>query len=311
MALADLIELVFASTMDESGRAAIREMRALGHLGNAIGLLSRLNELALGIGLGYVWMVGDRLVGNVSIYPATPPYRPGEGWIIANVGVHPDFQRLGIARHLMHTALDAIQARSGRVALLQVDYDNYGAIDLYQRLGFVQERAFTTWHRHSYGVPPLPPGSENVFITRRRSSEWPQEYALVERLRPDEKGGIGWQRPLHKSFFQKPLLSQLWDWISLNTVERLIIRSEDEKEILAAIWVENSLSGIRTRLTLFNDPALPRYADVLLNALARRFRASSLSVEHPHDDAAGTDLLRAYHFVPERTLWHMRYDVPR
>jgi GNAT superfamily N-acetyltransferase len=311
MALADLIELVFASTMDESGRAAIREMRALGHLGNAIGLLSRLNELALGIGLGYVWMVGDRLVGNVSIYPATAPYRSGEAWIIANVGVHPEFQRLGIARHLMQTALDAIQERAGRLALLQVDFDNYGAIDLYRELGFVQERAFTTWHRHGHSVPPLAVSDENVFITRRRASEWPQEYALVQRLRPTEQGGIGWQRPLHKSFFQKPLLSQLWDWITLNTIERLVIRTDDEKEILAAAWIESSLSGLRTRLTLFNDPDLALYAEILLHTVARRFRASSLSIEHPYDDIVGTNLLRAYHFIPDRTLWHMRYDVPR
>jgi GNAT superfamily N-acetyltransferase len=311
MALADLIELVFASSMDESGRAAIREMRALGHLGNAIGLLSRLNELALGIGLGYVWMVGERLVGNVSIYPAGAPYRSGEAWIIANVGVHPDFQRQGIARHLMHTALEAIQARSGRLALLQVDFDNYGAIDLYQQLGFVQERAFTTWHRHGHSVPPLNANAENVFITRRRASEWPQEYALVQRLRPSDRGGIGWQRPLHKSFFQKALLNQLWDWITLNTIERLVIRSEDEKDILTAAWIESSLSGLRTRLTLFNDPALSQYGEIMLHTIARRFRASSLAIEHPYDDVMGTELLRAYHFIPERTLWHMRYDVPR
>jgi ribosomal protein S18 acetylase RimI-like enzyme len=298
--------------MDESGRAAIREMRALGHLSNAIGLLSRLNELALGIGLGYVWMVEDRLVGNVSIYPASSPYRPNEAWIIANVGVHPDFQRLGIARHLMSTALEAVKARSGHLALLQVDFDNYGAIDLYRRLGFVQERAFTTWHRHSYSVPPINEGDEKVFITRRRASEWPQELALAQRVRPNQRGGIGWQRPLDKSFFQKPLLSQLWDWISLNTIERLVIRSEDEKEILAAAWVENSLSGLRTRLTLFNDPDLPtHYAEIMLHTLARRFRATSLSVEHPYDDTLTTGLLRTYHFIPERTLWHMRYDVPR
>jgi len=312
MALADLIELVFASSMDENGRAAIREMRALGHLSSAIGLLSRLNELALGIGLGYVWIVNERLVGNVSIYPAPAPYRTNEAWIIANVGVHPDFQRLGIARHLMHTALDAIHARSGRLALLQVDYDNYGAIDLYRQIGFVQERAFTTWHRNSHSVPPLMESDERIFITRRRSSEWSQEFALAEQLRPTDKGGIGWQRPLHKSFFQKPLIGQFWDWITLNTNERLVIRSADETQLRAAAWVESSLSGMRTRLTLFNDPTQPiYYANALLHTLVRRFRATSLIIEHPYDDVVGTELLRAYHFIPERTLWHMRYDVPR
>jgi len=311
VALADLIELVFATTMDESGRAAIREMRALSHLGGAVGLLSRLNELALGIGLGYVWMVGDRLVGNVSIYPATSPYRPNEAWIIANVGVHPDYQRMGIARRLMHTALDAIQTRRGQWALLQVDYDNHSAIDLYQSLGFVQERAFTTWNRHGLSVPPRS-SDERVFITRRRPTEWAQEYAFVERLRPSEQGGIGWQRPIRKALFRKPLLEQVWDWVTLNTIERLVIRSDNEEQIMAAVWVENSLSGFRTRLTLFNDPALPPlYAESLLNTLVRRFRSSTLTIEHPYDDVAATTLLRTHQFMPERTLRHMRYDVPR
>lgn len=311
-ALADLIELVFSSTMDESGRAAIREMRTLSHLGGAINLLSRLNEMALGIGLGYVWIVGERLVGNVSIYPATAPYRPGEAWIIANVGVHPEFQRLGIARRLMHTALDAIQHRGGRVAILQVDYDNYGAIDLYSSLGFVQERAFTTWNRHSLSVPPRTAEAEKIFITRRRSSEWLQEFAFVERVRPADQGGIGWQRPLHRSLFRKSLIGQMWDWVTLNMIERLVIRSEDETRLLSAAWIENSLSGLRTRVTLFNDPALPtQYADAMLHTIARRFRTTSLSVEHPYDDLVGTNLLRNYHFIPERTLWHMRYDIPR
>jgi GNAT superfamily N-acetyltransferase len=310
-ALADLIELVFASTMDENGRSAIREMRAMSHLGSAVGLLSRLNELALGIGLGYVWMVDERLVGNVSIYPATAPYRPGEAWIIANVGVHPDFQRQGIARILMNTALDAIYARKGRWALLQVDYDNHRAIDLYRSLGFVQERAFTTWQRHSMSLPPRAMDDAGDFITRRRANEWMREFEFIERLRPADQGGIGWQRPLHKSLFRKPLLSQLWDWVTLNSTERLVIRSEDESQLFSAAWIENSLSGMRTRLTLFNDPALPtHYAESMLYGLIRRFRTTSLTIEHPYDDLLTTDLLRRTHFIPERTLWHMRYDVP-
>jgi hypothetical protein len=50
--LADLIELVFADSMDENGRAAIREMRYLSHLGAGLALVGRLNEMMLGISMG-------------------------------------------------------------------------------------------------------------------------------------------------------------------------------------------------------------------------------------------------------------------
>ena len=95
--LADLIELVFADSMDSSGRSAIREMRYLSHFGYGLKLISRLNELALGISLGFVYVMDGKLVGNVSVYPASYPKELGETWILANVAVHPDYQRRGIA----------------------------------------------------------------------------------------------------------------------------------------------------------------------------------------------------------------------
>ena len=77
--LADLIELVFADSMDSSGRSAIREMRYLSSLGYGLKLIARLNELALGISLGFVYVLDGKLVGNVSVYPANYPVGFGDG----------------------------------------------------------------------------------------------------------------------------------------------------------------------------------------------------------------------------------------
>ena len=113
--LADLIELVFADSMDSSGRSAIREMRYLSSLGYGLKLIARLNELAQGISLGFVYVLDGKLVGNVSVYPANYPSGFGETWILANVGVHPDYQRRGIAGELMRASLEMIRRR-GRLA---------------------------------------------------------------------------------------------------------------------------------------------------------------------------------------------------
>ena len=82
--LADLIELAFADTMDNSGRAAVREMRYLSRMGPGLNVLAGVSDLTQGIGLGYVWIEDARLIGNVSIYPANWPSDAGDAWIIAN-----------------------------------------------------------------------------------------------------------------------------------------------------------------------------------------------------------------------------------
>ncbi len=108
--LADLIELAFSESMDTGGRAAVREMRTLSRLGPGLSVVLGMNDLAQGVGLGYVWIEDGRLVGNTSVYPASVP--TGPTWIIANVAVHPDYRGRGIARELVTASLDMIRQRS-------------------------------------------------------------------------------------------------------------------------------------------------------------------------------------------------------
>ena len=188
--LADLIELVFADSMDSNGRAALREMRYLSKMGPGLPLISRMNEMAMGINLGYVWIANNKLVGNVSVYPTHMPRDMGGIWIIANVGVHPDYQRRGIARKLMLASMDMIRSRNAKSAILQVDADNHSARNLYYSLGFIDERIWTVWQRTgSNTIPPLL--EHDVYIRRRRRNEWRDELALAHDIRPQQKGALG------------------------------------------------------------------------------------------------------------------------
>jgi ribosomal protein S18 acetylase RimI-like enzyme len=306
--IADLIELVFAPTMDEGGRTAIREMRALSRMGVGVGMFARLNELAMGIKMGYVWEEAGQLIGNVSVYPANLPDGSRDTWIIANVGVHPTYQGRGIARQLMEASLDMLRARGAQKAILQVDEDNARAITLYERLGFLKERAFTQWRRNSLTPVPSQDTTEQPFITRRRDSEWQAEYALAQMTRPNERGGLGWLRPTHPALFKPSLWKTLTNWLTMQGVERLVIRGDNDA-LLACLWLENTFGSFSTRLTAFAHPHHAALINALLGNVVRRFRTTTLEIEHPADDEEVAHSLRHYRFLPTRTVYQMRWQA--
>lgn len=309
--LADLIELAFSDSMDSGGRAAVRELRALSRMGPGLNVLAGVNDLTQGISLGYVWEIDGKVVGNVSVYPANWPAGLGNAWIIANVAVHPAYRGRGIARHLMEASLDMIRRRGGTTAILQVDRDNGVARHLYERLGLVAERTWVQWRRSPTGrlLPPAPGAS--VYITRRRPGDWRAEAALAERVRPAHMGGLGWLRPLNAGLFRKSLFAALSDWISLRSLERLAVYSEDGGRIDAAMWIESAFAAGSVQLTLMVAPEYQGlYDDALISLAVRRFGARQpLTIEHPEDELATGGLLRQYGFRPARALVHMRWDV--
>ncbi len=311
--LADLIELVFAHNMDSGGRAVIDEMRLMSRLGAGAELLAGLNGLAYGIRSGYVWMANGKLVGNVSIYPVTWPGDLGKVWAVVNVGVHPDYRRQGIAQHLMQAALEFIRQRGGTTAILQVDVDNEAAQNLYRRLGFVAERAWTTWRRGSR-MPVMPPLPEerDVLLSLRSGREWQAEYDLAERVRPADQGGLGWQRPLHPRFFRNSLLQQLASLFSLQQQERLVVYDQTDYHLSASLWIESSLSATRARLTLLTEPETRKqYAAALIGNVVRRRDDRALLLEHPMDEAEIIPVLEHYRFTSLREVLHMRWDASR
>jgi ribosomal protein S18 acetylase RimI-like enzyme len=305
--LADLIEIAFASSMDNSGRAAVQDLRSLSGMGIGLTILAGLNSLVQGMESGYVWYSGGRLVGNVSVYPSADP----QVWVIVNVAVHPDYQRRGIAYQLMEATMQMIRRRSARAAILQVDAENGVARRLYTRLGFIEERGWTTWRRGgSYSSPPPFVNEPRIHITHLSRGEWQAEYALATLVRPVEMGGLGWLRPLESGQFKYTFWRQVKDWVNFRSRERLIIRSEDERELLASLWIEGSLASSTTELTLLVHPDYEGlYDEALINTAVRRFGTSSLTIEHPTDRAVTNAILRRYHFTTRREVVHMRWDV--
>lgn len=306
--LADLIELVFSPGMDRAGREAVREMRLLGRSG--LGGLPGMSEIAQGMGQGFVWVARGRLVGNVSLFAGNRP-APGT-WLIANVGVHPDYRRRGIGERLVQAAVAQIRRSGGRLALLQVDSDNEGARRLYERRGFHVERAWTHWRRDA-SIRSLPPDLAGApRLSHPRRNEWRAEYELALRLRPEERGGLGWQRPLRREQFRRPLSQRLNDWLNLRGQERLVIRSQDEARLLASLWIEHGLLTSSAQLTLLADEQRrATHAAALLGPALRRhgIARQSLLLEHPSDEHDVSEVLRELYFRPLRRVVHMRLDL--
>lgn len=307
--LADLIELVFSPGMDRAGREAVREMRLLGRSG--LGALPGMGDIVQGMGHGYVWVAQERIVGNISLFANGMP-QP-DTWLIANVGVHPDFRRRGIGDQMLAAALDTIRRRGGRRALLQVDTDNQAARRLYERRGFSDERAWTHWRRDG-SIRSLPARNpDGTRISTLRRGEWQAEFELARRLRPPERGGLGWQRPLLREQFQRPLQQRLGDWLNMRGQERLVIRSADETQLLASLRIEHGLLSASTSLLLLADePQQAEHAALLLGHALRRYSTGrqTLLLEHPADEEALIPVLRSLYFRPLRQVLHMRLELP-
>jgi hypothetical protein len=194
--------------------------------------------------------------------------------------------------------------------VLQVEADNHKARRLYTTLGFNDERGFTQWRRGStLRQPPQP--AHAPYITRLRRGEWRAEYALAERVRPARAGGVGWLRPLHRGLFHRSPLSAFGNFVNLRSIERLIIRSADERSVPAVLWIESGLAVSSTQLTVMVDPDFQGYYDdALINLAVRRFGARSpITIEHPTDETVTNAVLERYHFYPQRHLVHMCWET--
>lgn len=298
-AIADLIEIAFGPTMDAGGRSAVREMRALSRAGPLLWLLAVLDRNIRAMSRGYVWIEEGRLVGNVSIYDAGYD----NIWVIANVAVHPDFRRRGIATDLMDATLDLAEQHSVGAVMLQVEADNFGARTLYEQLGFRDMRTFTTWRRRFYldRPQPLP---DMPRITLRGGREWKAEYELAQLLRPDRRGGMGWLRPTRPSTFRKSLLGHLFSGLSFRHHQRWVIR--DHHQVVATMTIENTFGARFSRVDILVDPDY-HYEEALVNFAIRHLAdmGRSLLIEHPTDDERIVPVMKAYEFEATRHLVHM------
>lgn len=305
-AIADLIEIAFEATMDSGGRAAVQDMRALGRMGPFLWPMMWLDPNIRALNQGFVWIdpSTQKLIGNVSLY--------GTGYdsslVVANVATHPDFRRQGIATALMEATLNYAEKTLAEAVILQVEADNWGARQLYEQLGFQEQRAFIRWRRSSYLDAParlatMPP------ITLRKGREWKAELALATQVRPNDLGGVGWLLPTTPRSFHKSLRGQLTNF--WGGPQRWIIRDpEDESQLLASMRIESPFATRYSRAHLMIAPGHEYgLSKAMINFALRTLEASNrgLIVEHPADDEDANAVFEEYQFEVSRHLVHMQW----
>ncbi len=294
--LANLIELCFADTLDSAGRRYLEEMRLLSRSGPVLWLMHLFGE-ALNWQQGYVCIENGRLIGNVGVQPAGGR---SKAWLIANVAVHPEFRRRGIARELMLAAIQTVRKHEGRVITLQVDDYNQGAIALYKELGFKELGTFTTWERRSYAIPEWRfPKKSGVRLLR--NEDWQAEHALIQAQR---KHGANWMYPLSKSQFKPNWRKSIAAVLGGKLDERWGVGSSAQLDG----WMRLKFSaGAMTHIRIV---ATPEHEDYMLPRLVvrglRRIGSRSWPIRLEYPKGQGVDVLYQYRFEPTRTLTWMR-----
>lgn len=309
--IADLIEVCFGAEMDAASRSVAREMHFLSRLGPGLRLLTALGLSQAPWDQGYVWIEAGRVVASVSTTRAGP--RSGT-WLVANVAVHPQHRRRGIALALMQATLDYIRSRRGSEVILQVDDDNLAANELYRRLGFSPVTTRTLWTRPAR-LPP-PPHQPSAFDIRLRApNEWAEQYALAAVVRPE---GLTWNQPLRAENFAPSLQAWLEQFFAGQGQEHWVVEDARQPATshasgrLAGSLILRRSWGDGDRLTLLVHPDFRGQLErpLLVRGLRRLApRPWPVRIEHATADEAASGALRELGFQPGRTLRWMRADV--
>jgi len=294
---ADLIELCFRESLDEDG---IRYIEHLRRSARQAGMWSWAGSMAEKAGLplqGFVWEENGRLVGNLSLIPA----RRGEAKIllIANVAVHPDFRRRGIARRLTQAAMAESQRRKSAAIWLHVRSGNSAAETLYRNMGFQERARRTTWQATA-GTGAVHSGGD-FSIRSRRAADWNLQAKWLNESHPAE---LAWYLPLDLRRFQPGLQSAFHQFFSGRSVRHWAARREEE---LLGIVTRESGTSSSDRLWLAAPLAAETAAvESLLNAAHRQTAAErQLQLEVP--DQVDAQPLRSAGFQPKNSLIWMRY----
>ncbi len=301
--VADLIELCFASSLDQDGRDYLRHIRrAAADPGLIRWTIGRGERVSTPL-FGYVWEDGHRLIGNLSLIPI---YKNGHWlYMIANVAVHPDFRRRGIARELTLRAIEHVREHKVPSTWLQVRHDNAAAYNLYASIGFVERSRRSTWMSGSLPALKLPVG---VQVTPRDAADWGQQLAWLELNYPTD---TVWNTNFDAGRYRPAWWNQLLVWLNGDVQTHWAARyggngSGPEETLGFTTWEPNR--GYNDMLWV---AAPPEHDDTALRALlpyAMHYleqRRRPLGVNYPEE--RGVDSFYACGFNLQHTLVWMEY----
>lgn len=303
-----LLNLVFSASLGGQERRRLRRMS----LSQQPWIVLRLRQLVQGIVPGYVWEESGVIVGNASLLTTTIEGR----FLVANVAVHPDYRRQGIARTLMESLLDVVDEQGGREILLQVRQDNEAAIGLYESLGFATVGSMKSWygstsrpHRLPAPVSAGSPDRAGDYTLRPlHGDEWKAAWRLdCHSVHPD----LNWPEPLEEDAYRQGLWRRLLNLFTGRRFETWV--AEDGHGQMAALATILSQWGRAHTLSLRVHPRCRGQVERLLLAKVlrrlQRLPRRKIRIEHPDGDEDVETLLQQANFTPRRVLTTMRLTL--
>ena len=295
-------------TFGQRGQRRLGERVSLNY---ASPIMMRWNMMSRGFVPGFVWEESGKIVGNVTLLESQLAGR----YLIANVAVHPDYQRRGVARSLMQEAFNYISQNQGYKILLQVEQDNHAAINLYQSLGFIALGTMNHW----YVTPSRlkiekPTGPANPGVRPINRHDWQEAFHLDRKV---VQADLNWPVPPGPDLFKTGIWRRLTDFLNGQRVDCWVVGKRSEGS------GEQSVIGL---ITLFSDwgrPHLirlrvdPAWQDQLEPALLykvlakiKKLRSGSVIINHPAQDQTANKLLDGANFQLRRELSIMVLDMP-
>ncbi len=303
--VADLIELCFASTIDDEGQSYLEQMRRASRDNEFLRWAGRVVDTTSMPLSGFVWQENGRIVGNTSLVYQN--YGSRKIAMIANVATHPDYRRRGIGKALTEGAMQHARRKGAKELWLHVRDDNPTAIRIYEELGF-RERGRRTTYNSKPGSPipglfgqetPGAPAS-NVVVSAPRGRDWPLQRAWLNRAHPQE---LSW----YSRWDWDRLSPDIWSWLYRNLVDfniRQWAALRGSKLLATVSW----MPSVHMNNMLWIGVEPNGDAEGLRNALgAARYDLSHyrrLVIEYPAGEMV--DAIQSAGFEADRTLIWMR-----
>lgn len=296
-AVADLVELCFADSLDPEGRSYLRNMREMARSAQLMAWTESFYDRTPTPQTGLVWEEEQRLVGNVSLIPITVLAQ--RCYLIANVAVHPEHRGRGIGRLLTRAAMEFARSRHVPAVWLQVRDNNPAALHIYQQLAFVERARRTTW-RASLEYPQLTV-QRGLHIGRRQSAHWTQQQRWLERLYPPE---FAWNLSLEHTLLRPDLWGIIYRLLSFDFPRHWVAQSEAGLE---GVITWRHVNGSNDPLWLAAPEEVNEEALFPLLVYARKHipRRQPISLNLP--EGLGSHALQQAGFRPDHTLIWMQY----
>jgi len=275
-AVADLIELCFPIHQDPDGMTYVKEMRNTAQNVRLMGSLAHHPDLGPSRTAGFVWEEDGRILGNLSLIPLKKEGRRVH--LIANVAVHPDYRRRGIARKLTQRALAYLVRHGESQVWLQVRDDNQPAVDLYQSLSFVEQAARTTWRIRpgeiNTGLIPVP---DELSMRRRMGDDWLHQRDWLEETYPPV---IRWNLPVNFRRFEPGILQAFTNFMEGAHFKHWVVTLDGKCQgVITWQRVESFANNLWLAFPAETEEAFLLWA---LNTVCRRLPGRHpLSVDYP------------------------------